>query len=249
MFSISAGYALNPPTMNMSFLRSVMREVAALVDARRRRRCAASRRRRSPRRWPRGRRSSPASRCSRGRRPRPARPAAPRCRRRRRRCTSTPGIARPDGRRDRLGVVVVAAHRRDAGRLGEPVAGDDRLEPELVAHAPDQLDRHRRRAGDREPQRRQVELGEVAGGRGSTGRSVGGPGSIETCSSATRRITAATSNTACGTIVAPLMRLARMPGLQPERVEERVDDEVAVAVRAARPRRTTRRTRARSRRA
>ena len=43
-------------------------------------------------------------------------------------------------------------------------------------------------------------------------------------SSATRCITVSTSNTACGTIVAPLMRHARMPGLQAERVEERVDD-------------------------
>ena len=48
-------------------------------------------------------------------------------------------------------------------------------------------------------------------------------------SSATRCITVSTSNTAWGTIVAPVRMQARMPGLQPERVEERVDDQVAVA--------------------
>src|ERR1019366_4174687 len=34
---------------------------------------------------------------------------------------------------DRVGGVIVAAHRRGAGRLGESVAGDDRLEGHLVA--------------------------------------------------------------------------------------------------------------------
>ena len=65
---------------------------------------------------------------------------------------------------DRLGGVVVAAHRRDAARLGEPVAGDDGLEAELLLHPLDQLDRHRRRAGDREAQRlqlREVDVGVV----------------------------------------------------------------------------------------
>ncbi len=44
----------------------------------------------------------------------------------------------------------------------------------------------------------------------------GGPGSIVMRSSATRRITDGTSNTGCGTIVAPLMSAARMPAFNPK---------------------------------
>ena len=43
----------------------------------------------------------------------------------------------------------------------------------------------------------------------------GGPGSMVTCSSITRRMTAGTSNTGCGRIVAPLMNDARMPAFNP----------------------------------
>ena len=70
-----------------------------------------------------------------------------------------------DGPSDRLGdgvgVVVVAAHGGDAGGLGEPVAGDDRLERQLLAHADDQLHGNARGAGHGQPQRRQVEAGPV----------------------------------------------------------------------------------------
>ena len=43
----------------------------------------------------------------------------------------------------------------------------------------------------------------------------GGPGSIVMRSSSTRRITAGTSNTGWGTIVAPFKRQARMPAFSP----------------------------------
>ena len=43
----------------------------------------------------------------------------------------------------------------------------------------------------------------------------GGPGSIVIFSSTTRRITDGTSNTGCGTIVAPLSSAARMPAFKP----------------------------------
>jgi hypothetical protein len=44
----------------------------------------------------------------------------------------------------------------------------------------------------------------------------GGPGSIVTRSSATRRITLGTSKTGWGMIVAPFSRQARMPALSPK---------------------------------
>ena len=43
----------------------------------------------------------------------------------------------------------------------------------------------------------------------------GGPGSMVIFSSSTRRMTAGTSNTAWGMMVAPLMRQARMPAFSP----------------------------------
>ena len=43
----------------------------------------------------------------------------------------------------------------------------------------------------------------------------GGPGSMLMRSSTTRRITAGTSNTGCGTIVAPFSTHARIPALSP----------------------------------
>jgi hypothetical protein len=57
---------------------------------------------------------------------------------------------------DGLRVVVIATHADDTGGLREAIAGDDRLEAELVAHALDELHRDRRRAGDGQPQRREV---------------------------------------------------------------------------------------------
>ena len=62
---------------------------------------------------------------------------------------------------DDLGRVVVAAHADGPRRLGEPVAGDDVLEPELLAHPADEPTGNDGRAGDREPQRGQVERSQV----------------------------------------------------------------------------------------
>ena len=62
---------------------------------------------------------------------------------------------------DDLGVVVVPAHAHDAGGLGEPVAGDHALEAELLAHLHHELDGDDGRAGDRQAQRREVVLGQV----------------------------------------------------------------------------------------
>jgi hypothetical protein len=131
------------------------------------------------------------------------------------------------GLRDPLGGIVVAAHRRDAGGLGEPEAAHDVLELQFLAHAPDELHRHRRRARDREPQRRQVEL---AGARVVEDRLVDG------------RRAGEHRDAFLGDALHDLFDIEHRvrddrralddaredAGLQPERVEERVDDEVAV---------------------
>ena len=150
--------------------------------------------------------------------------------------TSTSGIARPRRRRDRLGVVVVAAHRRDAGRLGEAVAGHDRFEAELGAHAPDHLDGNRGRAGDREPQRRHVELGET---RVIEDRLVHRrrPGQHRRrCSSAARAITSVDVEHRVRDDRRALDEARDDARVQAERVEERVDDRGSGRRRAARSR-------------
>ena len=122
----------------------------------------------------------------------------------------------------------MAAHRRDAGCLGEPVAGHDGLELQLLAHAADQLDRDRRRAGDREAQRREIELGDarVVEDRLVDGRRPGQHRDRLLGDALHHRVD-----------VEHRVRHDRRAldqaredaGLQPERVEERVDDEIAVA--------------------
>jgi hypothetical protein len=136
----------------------------------------------------------------------------------------------PPGRvGDGLGVVVVAAHGGDAGGLGQAVAGHDRLEGQLRAHPADHLDRDGGRAGDRQPQRGEVvavEVGVVEDGLVDGGRAGqhGDPllrhpghhaGHVED---------------QVGDDGGALDQAGQDPGLEPEGVEERVDDQVAVAL-------------------
>ena len=98
------------------------------------------------------------------------------------------------------------------------------------AHAPDQLDGHRRRAGDRQGAATTCRTRRRGDGRGSTGRSSAGPGSIETCSSATRLHHRVDVEHRVRDDRRALEDAREDAGLQAERVEERVDDEVAVAL-------------------
>ena len=143
MPSISAGYALNPPTMNMSLMRSVMRTLPRSSMTPMSPVCSQPS-------------ASIASAVAAGSWMKPAHDvvAAHHDLARLAGGRGLPvvvddldldaGDRAPDVVGDRLGVVVVAAHRRDAGALGEPVAGHDRLEAELGAHPVDHLDRDRR---------------------------------------------------------------------------------------------------------
>ena len=137
------------------------------------------------------------------------------------------GAARRVG--DRLGIVVVPAHGRDAARLRQPVAGDDRLERELLAHPQDELDRCRRRARHRQAQAREVVL--IASGMVED-RLV------------QRRRTGKDRDAVTGDAFEDLLRIEhglrkhgrahhqrRQPSrLVPERVEERIDDQVPVVL-------------------
>ena len=173
MFSISAGYALNPPMMNMSFMRSVMRRLPRSSSTPTSPVCSQPS-------------ASMASAVRFGivdealhhvvaadRRPRRARPRGSALPSSSTTCTSVPGMARrPSVCEIVSGVVVVAAHRRDAGRLGEPVAASRRSR----SFSSSRMRRisstgTRRRAGDREPQASTGRTRRHADGRGSTGRS------------------------------------------------------------------------------
>ena len=59
---------------------------------------------------------------------------------------------------DGLGIILGAAHGDHARGFGEPVAGDDRLDVQFVAHAVDQLDRNDGGAGDHQAQAREIVL-------------------------------------------------------------------------------------------
>ena len=122
----------------------------------------------------------------------------------------------------------MAAHGRDAGRLGEPVARHDGLELQLVAHAPDQLDGNAGRARHREAQRREVEVGEarmiedrlVHRGRSGQHRHAFVGDALHHRVDVEHRVRNDRR---------ALDEAREDAGLQTERVEERVDDEVAVA--------------------
>ena len=239
-FSISAGYALKPPTMNMSFLRPTMRRQPRSSSVPRSPVCS----------------QPSASIASRGlvrvvevaphhavaAHQHLARlPHRSRWRRRRRRCgpRGRVGLARPSWRswsKSSSGAVAV-----DRARLGQAVAGDDRLERQLVVHAPDQLDGDVGRAGDRDPQRRQVEAIAVRmvedrlvdrGRSGQHRHRLRGDRpqhvvDVEDGLRDDRR--------------APHER-GEAAGLVAEHVEERVHDQVPVTRRRGRPCRTSRRT-------
>jgi hypothetical protein len=68
------------------------------------------------------------------------------------------GRRAPRGARHRLGWISGAAHRRHHG-LGQPVAGEYRLEAQFALHPLDQRDRDVGRAGDRQAQAGQVASG------------------------------------------------------------------------------------------
>ena len=141
--------------------------------------------------------------------------------------TSVSGIAHPDV----FAIVSASSPSRhidtDAGRLGEPVRGEDRLERELAAHPLDQLDGDGRRAGHRETQRRQIVS--RSGALRIDWYSVGGPGSIVMRSSPMRRSTCRHVEDRVRDDRRAAHQARDEPGLVPERVEERVDDQVAVA--------------------
>ena len=111
----------------------------------------------------------------------------------------------------------------------------DRLERELLGDPADELDRDVGGTGDREAQRREVvrvAVGEVED-RLVDGRRAGEHGDPLALDDVAAP--SATSNTASGKIVAPRISDARQPGLVAEDVEERVDDQVAVALAQAGP--------------
>ena len=62
---------------------------------------------------------------------------------------------------DDFGRVVVAAHADRARCLGQPVTGDDRIEAQLVAHAPDHFHRNDGGSRHRQTKGRQIERREV----------------------------------------------------------------------------------------
>ena len=123
----------------------------------------------------------------------------------------------------------MAAHGGDARALGQAVARDDLLEPEALPHLHDHLDGDGGRAGHGEPQRRHVEAVEVGvvqdrlidRGRAGEhrdpvdGHPVHDLGDVEHRMRQHRR---------------PLHQAGEDAGVQAERVEERVDDQVAIAL-------------------
>ena len=137
---------------------------------------------------------------------------------------------------DGLGGVALAAHGDGAGGLGEPVGGEDGGEGELAAHAVDQLDRDDRGAGDGEAQAREVVVGApgmvqdrlVEGGRSRQhGDALGGDGGEDLVHVEDR----------LGDDGRTLHETGDDARLVAEGVEERVDDEIAVAFGQAHDRR------------
>ena len=124
------------------------------------------------------------------------------------------GPGPPHRRGDRLDVVAGRGRRRRAA-LGEPVAGDDHRERQLVVDPADELDRDVGGAGDRDPEARQVVA--VATGvvedrlvdRGRAGQHgdplLGHPG----------RAPGRRRTPASGSIVAPAATDARIPAFSP----------------------------------
>ena len=144
--------------------------------------------------------------------------------------TSVPGIGPPGGRGDDLGRVAAAAHRDDAAGLGESVRGEDGGDVQFAAQPFDEPERDDGRAGDDQAQRRRGRGWSRWGWSSSDWWRVGGPGRTEIRSAATLARTVSTLNTGCGTIVAPAHQAGDDPGLVAEGVEERVHDQVAVAL-------------------
>ena len=133
--------------------------------------------------------------------------------------------------RDDFGIVVVATHRGHTRRLGEAVAGDDLLEPETLAHLHDHFDRDGSGAGDGEPQRRQVPLIEILGVE---------DGLVDRRWPGQHRDPLLGDPLHHGWHIEDRVRDDRRPGheagedagVEPERMEERIDDQVAVLIHA-----------------
>ncbi len=131
--------------------------------------------------------------------------------------------------RDDLGGVGVAAHRGDARGLGEAVARHDVLERELGAHAQDHLDGHRGRAGDRQAQRGEVvpvELGVVEDRHVDGGR----PGEHRDLLLVDALHHRRHVEDGVGDHRRPAHERRDDAGVEPERVEVRVDHQVAVTL-------------------
>ena len=102
--------------------------------------------------------------------------------------------------------------------------------PELLAHAADQLDRHRRGAGHREAQRREVERARSGCVEDRLVQRRRPRQHGDALRGDARAAPPTTSNTGCGHDGRALDEARQPAGLVAEGVEERVDDEVAIAL-------------------
>ena len=142
--------------------------------------------------------------------------------------SSKPGRGRPT-----VVAMVSTSSSGDGGRgraaLGEPVAGDDRRERQLVVDPADELDRDVGRAGDGHPQAGQVVAVAVGVVEDATGRASARPGSTVTRSVGDPGQHAVDVEHRLGQHRGAGGDRGEDPGLQAEHVEVRVDHQVAVA--------------------
>ena len=137
------------------------------------------------------------------------------------------GPARRPG--DHLGGVPAAAHRHRPGGLGEAVGGEHGLDAQIGPEAPDHLDGHDRGAGHHQAQRSEVEalpVGVVEDGL-EDGRRAGQHGDPLLVDAPDHPVDV---EHRLGHHGGPGHQAGQDPRLVPEGVEERVDDQVAVAL-------------------
>ena len=142
--------------------------------------------------------------------------------------TSTSGNGPTRGRRDHLGRVAPPAHGDGAGGLGQPVGGQHRLDAHVGPERLDQLHRHHGRSGHHQPEGRQVEpsrLG-VVEDRLEDGRRPGKHADVLVGHPLQDHVDV---EHRLGHHGGPGHEAGQDPGLVSEGVEERIDDQVAVA--------------------
>ena len=133
------------------------------------------------------------------------------------------------GLRDGLGIVLGTTHGDRAGGLGEAVGGDDGPEGEFGAHSFDHLDRHGRRPRHRHPQRGEIErvaVGMVEDREEQRGR----PGQHRDLLGGDGREHLGHIEDRFRDDRGALEEAGDDPGLVAERVEEGVDDQIAIAL-------------------